>query len=371
MKTKVLASCSLAAALASASFGQIVIDGVLDAGYGNPKAAQANDTGFGNATDGVTGYANGSELNGMWIKVDPVDGHLYLFFSGNLESNFNKVEIFIDGFAGEGQNALRGDNPDVDFNGLNAMGADDDNGILGLVFDEGFAPDFWMGTTLGGYDPNASPSGPTQYANIAQLLTGGQGVGAYIGNGAFSDAVAGSNLLVDQVYGIQTSINNSNVLGVGEGVTDGCGVTTGLEVKVPLFLFWDSTSEIKVCAFINGQGHDYASNQFLPALPAGSANPGGDGVGGYIGGNPAALRFDLNAFAGAQFVGADGPDACGGGGGGGCAGDLDASGTVDAGDIGSLLLLFGSSDAAGDLDGSGTVDAGDIGSLLLLFGACN
>jgi hypothetical protein len=43
---------------------------------------------------------------------------------------------------------------------------------------------------------------------------------------------------------------------------------------------------------------------------------------------------------------------------------------VDAGDIGAMLLLFGSSDAAGDLDGSGNIDAGDIGSLLILFGDC-
>jgi alpha-tubulin suppressor-like RCC1 family protein len=53
-------------------------------------------------------------------------------------------------------------------------------------------------------------------------------------------------------------------------------------------------------------------------------------------------------------------------------GDLDGSGTVDAGDIGLLLLLFGPCPAEppcpGDLDGSGEVDAGDIGFLLLLFG---
>jgi len=53
-------------------------------------------------------------------------------------------------------------------------------------------------------------------------------------------------------------------------------------------------------------------------------------------------------------------------------GDLDGSGTVDAGDIGVLLLLFGPCPPAppcqGDLDGSGEVDAGDIGVLLLLFG---
>jgi hypothetical protein len=44
---------------------------------------------------------------------------------------------------------------------------------------------------------------------------------------------------------------------------------------------------------------------------------------------------------------------------------------VDAGDIGTLLLLFGAgAGSPGDLDASGSVDAGDIGSLLLLFGAC-
>ena len=53
-----------------------------------------------------------------------------------------------------------------------------------------------------------------------------------------------------------------------------------------------------------------------------------------------------------------------------CPGDIDGSGTVDAADIGSLLILFGASGGPGDIDGSGTVDAADIGSLLLLFGNC-
>ena len=52
-----------------------------------------------------------------------------------------------------------------------------------------------------------------------------------------------------------------------------------------------------------------------------------------------------------------------------CPGDLDGSGSVDAGDIGSMLLLFGQS-GTGDLDASGTVDAGDVGALLLEFGPC-
>jgi hypothetical protein len=59
-----------------------------------------------------------------------------------------------------------------------------------------------------------------------------------------------------------------------------------------------------------------------------------------------------------------------------CPADLDSSGTVDAGDIGSLLILFGDCPGglpacAGDLDSSGAVDAGDIGSMLILFGACS
>jgi hypothetical protein len=53
-----------------------------------------------------------------------------------------------------------------------------------------------------------------------------------------------------------------------------------------------------------------------------------------------------------------------------CPGDLDANGMVDAGDIGSLLLLFGSAGGPADLDESGTVDAGDIGLLLLWMGPC-
>ena len=52
----------------------------------------------------------------------------------------------------------------------------------------------------------------------------------------------------------------------------------------------------------------------------------------------------------------------------GTPGDLDGSGTVDSGDIGELLIRFGTSDPRCDLDRSGNVDAGDIGNLLINFG---
>ncbi|MFM7809880.1 MAG: alpha/beta hydrolase-fold protein [Planctomycetota bacterium] len=48
--------------------------------------------------------------------------------------------------------------------------------------------------------------------------------------------------------------------------------------------------------------------------------------------------------------------------------DLDGTGTVDAGDIGFMLLAFGMEDVALDLDRDGAVTAGDLSLLLLQFG---
>ena len=368
MKLALIASLAAPVMICCAStLAQITIDGTLDGDYGNPKAAQVVHTGFGNATDGVNSNANGSELDAAYVKIDSANGYLYVFMAGNLESNFNKCDIFIDCIPGEGQNELRSDNADIDYNGLNKMGRDDVNGYAGLKFDEGFAADFCLMTTLGA----AGPGEPfTQYANIAQVLTSGGGVGAYIGNGTFSGPT-GVNLLDDQVYGCQLSINNSNVGGVSGDSADpgsGCGVLTGIEMKIPLVLLaWDGSSDIKVCAFINGNGHDYVSNQVLGSLPMSSGNLGGDGIGGYLGGFPGALRgVDFAAIPGDQYFSAFGPDACGF-----CFGDLDGSGEVDSGDVGIVLLDTGP--CAGcptDLDGSGEVDSGDVGLTLLSSGPC-
>ncbi len=364
MKLSLIASLAAPVMICCAStMAQLTIDGTCEAGYGNPKASQVVHTGFGNATDGVNSYANGSELDAAYIKIDAANGYLYVFMSGNLESNFNKLDMFIDSVPGEGQNELRSDNADIDYNGLNKMGRDDVNGYAGLKFDAGFAADFCLMTTLGG-DP------VTQYANIAQVLTNGGGVGAYIGNGIFSGPT-GVNLLDDQVYGCQLSISNANTGGVsGDSANpgSGCGVVTGIEMKIPLVLLaWDGASDIKVCAFINGNGHDYVSNQVLGSLALGTGNLGGDGVGGYIGGFPGALRgVNFASIPGDQYFSAFGPDACGF-----CYGDLDGSGEVDSGDVSICLLDTGPCPGCqSDLDGSGEVDSGDVSLCLLSTGPC-
>ena len=135
---------SSALILSASAFAQIAIDGTAEAAYGPAAVVQSVGTGFGNSTDGLKGTCNGSELDGAFASLDATGGYLYLTFAGNMQSNFNKFELFIDCKAGAGQNQLRSDNVDVDFNGLNRMGADAVNAQPGLKFDAGFDADFYF-----------------------------------------------------------------------------------------------------------------------------------------------------------------------------------------------------------------------------------
>ena len=107
--------------VASVVHAQGVLDGVAEKGYGPPIAVQNTQTQFGDSILGTIDYAGGSELDAIYAHV--AGSMLHLVFTGNLESNFNKLEIFLDGVEG-GQNQIRSDNPDVDFNGINRMGDD-------------------------------------------------------------------------------------------------------------------------------------------------------------------------------------------------------------------------------------------------------
>lgn len=319
--------------LASPAFGQIVVDGVRDEGYGAALVVQDTATGFGDSNLGAIDYANGSELDAAYGFVQ--DGWLRLFFAGNLESNFNKLEIFIDALPG-GQNRLLGNNPDVDFNGLNRMG--DDGTGNGLRFDDGFEPDRWFSLTCGGA-PFAF------YFNAADLLTEGGGTGSYLGSG--SAGAAGAFTSADG--GVVAAIDNSNIAGV-TGVDACCGadVTTGIELA--LFLPPQVVGDLKVCVFVNGGGHDWLSNQCL------------GGMAGF--GNLGEPRFvDFNFVDGLQYF-----TVANGGGGNPCPADLDGDGSVAGSDLGVLLGDWGGSTA--DIDGDGTVAGSDLGIMLGAWGAC-
>lgn len=269
MKRFLLLATALVAAPAMAT---IAVDGTAEGTYGAALSVQTLQTQFGDNNLGVVDYANGSELDAAYATIK--GGNLYLTLAGNLESNFNKLEIFIDSRAGAGQNQLRSDNPDVDFNGLNRM--------AGLTFDTGFAPDYWLSVTGGG--------GPYQmYTNFAELLTGGGGSGGYLGQtGAVSDGTLGGG---SNPFGILGTINNINTGGVsgGTGPSSGAGVTTGVEFCIPLAAIGDPTGPICISAFINGGGHDYLANQVLGPLPDGTGNLG----------EPSLVNF--NDHAGDQY----------------------------------------------------------------------
>jgi hypothetical protein len=260
--TRSLAVGLLVLASAGAAHAQ-TIDGTLDAQYGAAVSTQTTQTQFGDANLGQVGFANGSELD---IAYGTIQGTtLYLFLGGNLESNFNKLDIFIDCIGG-GQNRVRGDNPDVDFNGLNRMG--DDGSGNGLTFDTGFEADFWLSVTGG------DAGGYQMFANYAELPTGGGGSGGYLGQtGAVSDGtLSGGN----NPHNIRVTIDNSNVAGVSGGceASSGAGVTTGVEFAIPLSALGNTTGCIRVSAFVNGSGHDFLSNQVLGPLAPGTCNLG-------------------------------------------------------------------------------------------------
>jgi hypothetical protein len=346
---------SSALILSASAFAQIAVDGTAEAVYGPAAVVQSVGTGFGDSTDGLKSTCNGSELDGAFASLDAVGGYLYLTLAGNLQSNFNKLELFIDCKAGAGQNQLRSDNVDVDFNGLNRMGVDAVNAIPGLKFDDGFGADFYF-TCTGGL-PNGTPP-YTLYANFAQVLTEGGGIGSYIGQ-SVTDPTTGVIRIDDVTYGIQAAIDNSNIAGVDgnpAGTSTGAGVATGIELRIPIsVLGWDGVSPIKVCAFINGGGHDFASNQFISPLPAGYGNMG----------EPRLI--DMSVIPGDQFfiVGGGTPPNP-------CPSDLDGDQFVGGSDLGSLLGAWGPCGAVcpADFDRDGAVTGSDLGKMLGDWGAC-
>ena len=98
----------------------------------------------------------------------------------------------------------------------------------------------------------------------------------------------------NNTVGLEMAFDNSNIAGVEGGggavVTgDPENVITGLEFSIPLSALGNPTGDIKLLAYINGTGHDFASNQF-------------SGV-GVLTGNFGNLPPDLSTEAeGDQFV---------------------------------------------------------------------
>ncbi|RIK82208.1 MAG: hypothetical protein DCC67_07490 [Planctomycetota bacterium] len=267
--------------MATPAMAQIVVDGAKDAGYGGALAVQTVETQFGD---------NQSEWNAGYGRI--AGGNLYLMLTGNLEANFNKLEIFIDSKAG-GQSVF------------DSSGNDNAQRMDGLVFDPGFTADYHLIVRRG--TDSGNPKVDVDFADLgAQTASGYFDVMASSGldgAGATGTGVNASPILI--------GYDNSNVAGIIGGTnaanqTDALAVTTGLELGFSLADLDYAGGPINVMVGQNGGGHDYWSNQFLGGLPAPQGNLGGDELGGFTGEG----AIDMTHFGGNQYFAVVPEPAC-------------------------------------------------------------
>lgn len=274
-------STLLAAACTTAFAGHasaITLDGsIAGDGYGAAAAVQTVQTQFGD---------NASELNAAYARIDA--GVLHLVLTGNLENNFNKLNVFIDSVAG-GQNVLTADANNGGSNPENDNWANKHNG---LTFDAGFEADYVITMR------NGSGTFDIDFATV------GGGLGAFEAAGnVFGGSDTGSNAAALPGAGIGVAFDNSNAAGIlgGTGAADASAaqaVQTGIELSIPLSAIGNPAGPFRVSAMVNGSNHDFLSNQVLGGLPAGTGNLGGDGTGNFTG---TLGGVDFNQFAGDQY----------------------------------------------------------------------
>ncbi len=291
--TRIVSVIAMCGAAASVSAQAPVVDGTRDASYGAPIVVQQVNTGFGNVD---AGNPNGSELNAAYAKVD--GGRLFLMLTGNQETNFNKLNVFVDSVAG-GENQLSA-TPSYDGGRSSNMG--------GMTFDSGFDADFHLFSRWGG---NYEVDFISRQGGASAMVPGSAGIGGpNIGNISSGSILAGnvgpgaSGTALNNL--LQFAINNNNLAGVGggDGAADqaaAAAVDTGMEFSIALEdlgLPANFIGEIRIAAFIGNGDQNYNSNQFLGGLPAGTGNLGGDGMGGFTG---TLSGVDLNNYAGNQY----------------------------------------------------------------------
>ncbi len=167
MKRHLTALTAAAAVLTAASAWAVpVLDGSKDAEYGAALSVQNTNTQFGNGTNGdpVNG-GGGSEIDGVYAKVS--GDRLYVMITGNLETNFNKLDIFFDSKSG-GVNTIDGLVQPTQVDGYCCKLPDPVNlpdpttGALqrmsGLTFDADFNADYYL-TITHGFEGNIDGTG--------------------------------------------------------------------------------------------------------------------------------------------------------------------------------------------------------------------
>lgn len=191
---------------------------------GSLRSTQRIHTSFGNAEPGsIIFNQNGSELDQLFARLD--DQFLQLAVSGNLESNSNKLYIFIDADPAIGESTLDDQGgPTVPDNWLLAW--------EGRTFDTGFAPEH-------AYVINNS--GGTLFADHYDLIADAKQFLGFVGVDSGSGVLDDSAMDADNSNGNQFALNNTNSDGV-LAIDDASGLlgdpstaTSGLEARISLF----------------------------------------------------------------------------------------------------------------------------------------
>ena len=288
-KRHLIAAAAAVGLSASGSFAQVNLDGsIAGDNYGPARAVQTVQTQFGD---------NLSELNAGYARID--GNNLVLVLTGQVEANFNKLNIFIDSRAG-GQNTIL---PDANSGGNNpindgwAFKYSNNQVNGGFTFDAGFTADYMLIARNGFNGTN----------NVFDLdfATVGGGTNAFVvGSNIFGGSNTGANPAA-LPNGVGAAYNNSNTGGVtgGTGAADptaAAAVQTGLELVIPLAQLGNPAAgdTIRISAHVQGSNHDFMSNQSLGGFTPPQGNLGGDGNGNFIG---HVAPINLHTFAGEQF----------------------------------------------------------------------
>ncbi len=275
------------ALMATPALAVPVLDGSIAGDGYTLRSVQKTQTNFGD---------NFSELDAAYAQVS--GGTLYLALTGNLEGNFNKLNIFIDSIAG-GQNQIGpatdegGTNPNNDdwAENYSGVGPSASANGPGFTFDAGFAADYLIILRNGN-------AGGDRFDIDFAVIGGGAG-GFEAAADVFGGTKEGSNANALPGAGIGVAFNNSNVAGISGGTgaanqAAAVAVMTGIELAIPLSAIGNPTlTDILISAHVNGSNHDFLSNQSLGGFPPPQNNLGGDGAGNF---NNDVSLIDLNNF---------------------------------------------------------------------------
>lgn len=190
--TKQLMAAGLVLGMACAAVAQPTTDGTLvgdEAFYGSALSVQNTRTQFGDANNpDALLSGGGSEIDQVFMARS--GDRLHVLITGNLEDNFNKLQIFLDTDSGTGVNTLDGANLPLAMDPFCCGGLEPPQGgnttgegalqrLSGLGFDTGFTADYALIVTQGREKVNPGLTDEVEFfgisAHYADLTQGAAG----------------------------------------------------------------------------------------------------------------------------------------------------------------------------------------------------